>query len=137
MDNCSPHTGEAVIALLTDTQIRVVTFATHITQIFQVLDVVLFGALKKHATNLTMLDEEQSAAAFLIKVYHDYKQTMVETYGTVAPLSIFRWLLCDGIWTRQCRMVGRLMNWKEYARKRSWPNRDTIPVFAWRNWGKL
>jgi hypothetical protein len=78
MDNCSPHTGKAVIALLTGARIRVVAFAPHTTQIFQVLDVVLFGALKKHATSLTMLDEEQSAAAFLIKVYHDYKQTMVE-----------------------------------------------------------
>jgi predicted Fe-Mo cluster-binding NifX family protein len=78
MDNCSPRIGEAVIALLTDAGVRVVTFAHHTTQIFQVLDVVLFGTLKKHAASLTMLDEEQSAAAFLIKVYHDYKQTMVE-----------------------------------------------------------
>jgi hypothetical protein len=78
MDNCSPHIGEAVIALLTDARVKIVTFATYTTQIFQVLDMVLFGALKKHATSLTMLDEEQSTAAFLIKVYHDYKQTMVE-----------------------------------------------------------
>jgi hypothetical protein len=70
--------GKAVIALLTDAQVRVVTFAHNTTQIFHVLDVVLFGALKKHATSLTMLDEEQSAAAFLIKVYHDYKQMTVE-----------------------------------------------------------
>jgi hypothetical protein len=42
------------------------------------LDVVLFGILKKHATGLSMLDEEQPAAAFIIKVYHDLKQTMVE-----------------------------------------------------------
>jgi hypothetical protein len=73
MDNCSPHMREAIIALLTDARVRVATFATYITQISQVLDVVLFGALKKHATSLTMLDEDQPAAAFLIKVYHDYK----------------------------------------------------------------
>jgi hypothetical protein len=24
-----------------------------------------------------------------------------------------------------------MMNWKGFARKRSWPNRGTIPVFAW------
>jgi hypothetical protein len=41
-------------------------------------DVVLFGSLKKHATGLKTLDEEQSVAAFLRKVYHDFKQTMVE-----------------------------------------------------------
>jgi hypothetical protein len=90
MDNCSPHMGEAVIALLTDVRVRIVTFATHTTQIFQVLDVVLFGALKKHATSLTMLDEEQLVAAFLIKVYHDYKQTMVEvnTWGAFAAIGL-------------------------------------------------
>jgi hypothetical protein len=78
MDNCLPHIGEAVIALLTGAPVKVVTFAPDTTRIFHVLDVVLFGALKKHATSLTMLAEEQSAAAFLIKVYHDYKQTRVE-----------------------------------------------------------
>jgi hypothetical protein len=42
------------------------------------LDLVLFGALKKHATSLEMLDEESRAAALLLKVYRDFKQTMVE-----------------------------------------------------------
>jgi hypothetical protein len=32
------------------------------------LDAILFGALKKYATGLSKLDEEQSAAAFIIKV---------------------------------------------------------------------
>jgi hypothetical protein len=42
------------------------------------LDVLLFGALTKHATGLAMLDEKQPAAPFVVKVYHDLKQTMVE-----------------------------------------------------------
>jgi hypothetical protein len=70
--------GDAVLELLTGARVRVITFAPQTTQIFQMLDVVLFGAMKKHAASLTMLDEEQPAAALLIKVYHDYKQTMVE-----------------------------------------------------------
>jgi hypothetical protein len=68
MDNCSPHIGDDVIAVLTSVRVRVVTFATHTTHIFQMLDVVLFGAMKKHATGLETLDKEQSAAAFLLKV---------------------------------------------------------------------
>jgi hypothetical protein len=40
-------------------------------------DVVLFSTLKKHATGLETLDEEQSAAAFLLKVYHDFKQIII------------------------------------------------------------
>jgi hypothetical protein len=43
-----------------------------------VLDLMLFGALKKLATRLSTLDKEQSAAAFTIRVYHDFRQTMVE-----------------------------------------------------------
>jgi hypothetical protein len=46
MDNCSPHMSQAVIALLTGGRVRVVTFSSHTAHIFQVLDVVLFGALK-------------------------------------------------------------------------------------------
>jgi hypothetical protein len=42
------------------------------------LDVMLFDALKKHATDLSTFDEEQRAAAFIVKIYHDFKQTMVE-----------------------------------------------------------
>jgi hypothetical protein len=73
MDNCSPHMGDAVIAILTRAHVRVITFAPHTTHIFQVLDLVLFRALKKRSTRLSTLDEEQSAAAFIIKVYHDFK----------------------------------------------------------------
>jgi hypothetical protein len=42
------------------------------------LDVVLFSTLKKHATGLETLDEESQAAAFLLKVYRDFKQMIVE-----------------------------------------------------------
>jgi hypothetical protein len=34
--------------------------------------------LKKHSTRLSTLDEEQPAAAFIIKVYHHFKQTMIK-----------------------------------------------------------
>jgi hypothetical protein len=67
-----------VIALLTSLRVRIITFAPHMTNIFQVLDVVLFGAMEKHDTGLKDLDETLPAAALLITVYHDFKQTMIE-----------------------------------------------------------
>jgi hypothetical protein len=79
MDNCSYYVSDDVIELLSRAQVKIIIFATHTTHIFQMLDVVLFEALKKHATGLRTLDEEQPAAAFIIKVYYDFKQTMVET----------------------------------------------------------
>jgi hypothetical protein len=78
LDNCSPHMLDNDVAVFTHVRVRIITFAPYTTHIFQVLDVVLFGALAKHATGLETLDEEQPAAAFLLKVYHDFKQTTIE-----------------------------------------------------------
>jgi hypothetical protein len=78
MDNCSSHMSDDIVAVLIRVRVRIITFTTHTTHIFQVLDVVLFGALKRHATGLETLDEEQPAAAFLLKVYYDFKQAMIE-----------------------------------------------------------
>jgi hypothetical protein len=66
------------ISILIREQIRIVTFANYTIHIFQILDKVLFGALIKHVTSLETLDEESQAAVFLLKVYRDFKQTMVE-----------------------------------------------------------
>jgi hypothetical protein len=51
--------ADAVIAVLTREHVKVITFATQTTHIFQVLDLVLFGALNKRATRLNTIDEEQ------------------------------------------------------------------------------
>jgi hypothetical protein len=69
--------GDAVMPVLTRERVTVIIFAPRTTHIFQMLDVVLFGALKKHTTGLSTFDEEQPAA-FIIKVDHDFKQTMVK-----------------------------------------------------------
>jgi hypothetical protein len=47
MDNCSAHGRDDVIRILTKASVRVITFAPHTTQIFQVLDLTLFGVLKR------------------------------------------------------------------------------------------
>jgi hypothetical protein len=78
MNNCSSHTSDDIITIVTRKRVKMFTFAPHTTHIFQMLDVVLFWALKKYATGRTMLDEEQMTVAFIIKVYHDFKQMMIE-----------------------------------------------------------
>jgi hypothetical protein len=59
--------------MLTRARVRIVIFVIHTTYIFQVLGTMLSGALKKHATNLETLDAESWAAAFVLKVYRDFK----------------------------------------------------------------
>jgi hypothetical protein len=65
--------SDDVIAVLTRVRVRIIIFAPHTIHIFQMLDIVLFKAVKKHATGFKILAEEQQAAAFLLKVYHDFK----------------------------------------------------------------
>jgi hypothetical protein len=79
---------DEVVALLTSLRVQVIMFATHTTHIFQVLDVVLFGAMEKHNTGLKDLDETLPTAALLIRVYHDFKQTMIEVniWGAFAAI---------------------------------------------------
>jgi hypothetical protein len=72
IEKFSPHMGDAAIAVFTREHVRIITFAPHTTHIFQVLDLVRFGTLKKCATRPSTLDEEQSAAAFISRVYHDF-----------------------------------------------------------------
>jgi hypothetical protein len=70
--------SDDIIAILIREQVRIVTSAIHATQIFQMLDVMLFSALGKHATCLETLDEESRVTAFLLTVHRDFHHTMVE-----------------------------------------------------------
>jgi hypothetical protein len=140
IDNCSPHMGDAVIAVLTRENVRVITFAPHTTHIFQVLDIVLFGALKKHSARLSTLDVEQPAAALIIKVYHDFKQTMIEVniWGALSAIG-FRYdisrepyqLLFDEEKFRQSR--GFLELWERDVPWESLSRRRQEARFGWIN----
>jgi hypothetical protein len=46
-DNCSPHNEEGIKQLLADTNIRLVTFPPHTSQLFQSLDLLTFAAFKR------------------------------------------------------------------------------------------
>jgi hypothetical protein len=78
MDNCSPHLTPTVIELLTSARVRVVTFAPHTTHIFQVLDLALFGVLKRRGQYHLPLDDENKTADFIKRVYHNFRQTMID-----------------------------------------------------------
>jgi hypothetical protein len=79
MDDCSPHITPAVIELLSTARMRVVvvTFAPHTTQLFQVLDLTLFGVLKRRGQEQLPLEDDAGRARFIRKVYHDFRMTMM------------------------------------------------------------
>jgi hypothetical protein len=66
------------IVVLTNARVRVITFASLTTHVFQMFDIVLFNALKKHATGLEVLNEESGTVAFILKLYYNFKQAMVK-----------------------------------------------------------
>jgi hypothetical protein len=67
-----------VIGILTEARVRVITFAPHTTQIFQILDLTLFGVLKRQPRYDLPFDDDTATVKFIMKVYRDFKETMVE-----------------------------------------------------------
>jgi hypothetical protein len=88
MDKCPSHVTDDIIAVLTEARVSVTTFAPHTTQIFQVLDVTLFGALKRRLGYKFRFEDEKETVKCIMKVYHDFKQTMVDPniYGALRAI---------------------------------------------------
>jgi hypothetical protein len=78
MDNFPSHVTDNVIHFITEVPVRVIIFALHTTQIFQVLDVTFFSVLKRRPRYELPFDDQKATIKFIMKVYHDFKQTMVK-----------------------------------------------------------
>jgi hypothetical protein len=78
MDNCPSHVGELILSVLRDVRVRVISWPPHTTQIFQELDVSLFGVLKRKGQYKLPIEDDQGTAAFRLKTYRAFKQTMIE-----------------------------------------------------------
>jgi hypothetical protein len=78
MDNCPSHVGEVILDLLREARVRVITWPPHTTQIFQELDISLFGVLKRKGQYKLPFNDDQNTATFLLKIYRTFKQTMIE-----------------------------------------------------------
>jgi hypothetical protein len=82
MDNCSLHLTPIVIDLPSEARVRIVTFAPHTTQIFQVLDLSLFGVLKRRGQDQLRFGDDARSARFIKKgesrfsIDHDQHQYM-------------------------------------------------------------
>jgi hypothetical protein len=54
------------------------TRAAHTTQLFQQLDISLFGVLNRRGQDTLPFDDDQGTTDFLFKVYRTFKQIMIE-----------------------------------------------------------
>jgi hypothetical protein len=73
------HVSDGVIRILTEARVRVITFAPHTAQVFQVLDLTFFGVLKRCPRYELPFDDDNATVKVMIQVYHDFTQTMVSS----------------------------------------------------------
>jgi hypothetical protein len=67
-----------VIRLLTEARVRVITFASHTTQIFQIIDLTIFGVLKRRTGYALPFEHDNATAKFIMRVYHDFGHTVTK-----------------------------------------------------------
>jgi hypothetical protein len=78
MEHGPNRVTDDVISLFSEARRRAITFASHTTQIFQILDVTPFGVLKRRSGYKLPFEDEKETVKFIMKVRHDFKQTMME-----------------------------------------------------------
>jgi hypothetical protein len=79
MDYRSADVSDDVIRILTEVRVRVITFAPHTTKLFQVLDLTVFGVLKRCPRYELLFDDHNATVKVITKVYHDFTQTMTRS----------------------------------------------------------
>jgi hypothetical protein len=77
MDNCSIHTRREVLQMLREHDVKVMTLPPHTTQVFQALDLSLFGILKRKLRYKLLLGNDDRVVKFFPKAFHSLKQTFV------------------------------------------------------------
>jgi hypothetical protein len=77
MDNCSIHTRPEVLATLRGHNVKVITFPPHTTQIFQVLDLCLFGVFKRKMQYKLPFANDNLTVNSIRKAFHALKETFI------------------------------------------------------------
>jgi hypothetical protein len=75
MDNCGSHIKPEIIDLLTAEKIRVITFAPHTTNIFQMLDVSFFGIFKRKKSQFFETEDGPKVYLQLMKLLHCFYES--------------------------------------------------------------
>jgi hypothetical protein len=77
MDNCFIHMRQEVLATLRDHNVKVIAFPPHTTQIFQTLDLCLFGVFKRNMQYKLPFANDNLTVNFIWNAFHALKQTFV------------------------------------------------------------
>jgi hypothetical protein len=77
MNNCSICARPGVLKMPREHDVKVITFSPHMTQLFQALDLSIFGILKRNLQYKLLLGIDDRVVAFIQKAFHSLKQTFV------------------------------------------------------------
>jgi hypothetical protein len=79
MTHCSADVSDNVIPILSAARVRVITFAPHTTQVFQVPYLIVFGFCRRCPRHELPFDEIDATVKVITKVHHLFTQTMMRT----------------------------------------------------------
>jgi hypothetical protein len=84
----SADVSDDVIRILTEGRVRMTIFAAQTTQVFQTLDLTLFGVLKRCPRYELPFHEKNATVKLITKAYHDFTHTMARpnVWGTFCAL---------------------------------------------------
>jgi hypothetical protein len=89
MENCSIHTRPEVQRMLREHDVKVITVPPHTTQIFQALDLSLFGVLKRKLQYKLPIGNDDRVVGFIQKAFHSLKQTSTDQFNFHGLFSMF------------------------------------------------
>lgn len=78
-DNCSSHLDENLLKILAKNLIIVISYPSHTSNVFQVLDILLFGVLKNHKKYLPKNDNISPKIDHLYRIFHSYELSTCST----------------------------------------------------------
>lgn len=79
LDNCKAHLDENLLKILAENKILVITYPPHTSHVFQVLDKLLFGVLKKHKKYIPKNDDWQPLVDHIYRTFHAYELSTCST----------------------------------------------------------
>lgn len=76
LDSCSAHIDDEILRILGENGIKAIAFPAHTTNIFQALDLVLFGIFKKKKETQKSTVDQNKQAFLSSKIINAYEETM-------------------------------------------------------------
>lgn len=78
-DNCSSHIDDELLQILAEHFILVISYPSHTSNLFQVLDILIFGVLKIHKKQIRKSDKISPLIDHLYRIFRAYEMSTCST----------------------------------------------------------